>query len=74
VLVQKLGLVKSAEAGAFDLFHGLQYRCFEDPEMVLNLHNFLCDQPGYGEGKSSRITTLLDEQLKEATEYLFGKM
>ena len=41
--------------------------------MVLNLHNFLYDQPGYGEGKSSRITTLLDEQLKETMGYLFGR-
>jgi hypothetical protein len=66
-------MAESAEAGEFDLFHGLQLKCYEDPEMVLNLHNFLCDQPGYGEGKSSRITSLLDEQLKETMEYLFGK-
>jgi hypothetical protein len=66
-------MAESAEAGLFDLFHGLQYKCYADPEMVLNLHNFLGDQPGYGEGKSRRISTLLEKQLKEATEYLFGR-
>jgi hypothetical protein len=66
-------MAESAEGGEFDLIRGLQYKCYADPEMVLNLHNFLCDQEGYGEGKSRRIATLLDEQLKEAAEYLFGK-
>jgi hypothetical protein len=66
-------MAESVEAGEFDLFRSLQYKCYADPEMVLNLHNFLWDQAGYGEGKSGRIATLLEEQLKEATEYLFGK-
>jgi hypothetical protein len=66
-------MAESSEAGEFDFFHGLQHRCHADPEMISILHNFLCDEPGYGEGKSSRITALLDDQLKEATDYLFGK-
>jgi hypothetical protein len=41
--------------------------------MRLNLHNFLLENTDYGDGKSARIEALLDAQLKEATEYLFGK-
>src|SRR5580704_7154206 len=66
-------MAESSEAGIFDLFYGLQSKCYLDPEMRLNLHNFLFELPGYGEGKSSRITTLLENQLQEAIEYLFGK-
>jgi len=67
-------MAESAENAGFDLFHGLQYKCYADPEMHANLHNFLLELPGYGEGKSSRIERLLDEQLKEAQEYLFEKL
>ena len=66
-------MAESAEAGDFDLFHGLQLKCYADPEMRQNLHNFLLELPGYGKGKSSRILTVLDEQFSEITEYLFGK-
>jgi len=66
-------MAESAEEGSFDLFHGLQYKCYADPEMRLNLHNFLLELPGYGEGKSSRISKLLEEQLSEARKYLFGR-
>ena len=66
-------MAESAEAGDFDLFDGLQLKCYADPEMRQNLHNFLLELPGYGKGKSSRILTLLDEQFNEITEYLFGK-
>jgi hypothetical protein len=66
-------MAESAEAGTFDLFGGLQYRCYADPEMRSNLHNFLLDRPGYGEGKSTRIKAILDQQYSETIEYLFGK-
>jgi hypothetical protein len=66
-------MAESAEAGAFDLFGSLQTRCYVDSEMRSNLHNFLLDCPGYGDGKSPRITDILDRQFEDVSEYLFGK-
>jgi hypothetical protein len=66
-------MAESAESGGFDLFGGLQLRCYADPEMRSNLHNFLLDVPGYGEGKSVRIDSILESQFAEALTYLFGK-
>jgi hypothetical protein len=65
-------MAESAEAGTFDLFAGLQLRCYSDPEMRSNLHNFLMSRPGYGEGRSARIKALVDQQLRETKEYAFG--
>lgn len=65
-------MAESAEAGTFELFHGVQSRCHADPEMRSNLHNFLLEMPGYGEGKSDRIQSALNEQLGEVTRYLFA--
>ena len=54
-------MVESAEGGHFDLLHGLQLRCFRDPDMRRSeLHNFLMTVPGYGEGKSERVEKILD--------------
>jgi hypothetical protein len=66
-------MTESATAGTFDFLGGLQQRCYADPEMRSNLHNFLLDLPGYGEGKSPRIQSLLEEMFSEVTEYLFGE-
>jgi hypothetical protein len=65
-------MAESAEGGTFDLFHGLQLRCFRDPEMFSDLQNFLLTIPGYGQGKSERIQAILDEQWKEIQNYIFG--
>ncbi len=73
VNVQELEtMAESAEGGTFDLFHGLQLRCFNDPEMFSDLHNSLLAVPGYGQGKSERIQAILDEQWKEIQNYIFG--
>jgi hypothetical protein len=64
-------MAESAEAGAFDIFHGLQLRCHFDPEMRGGLHNFLLNVPGYGEGNSTRRQQSLAEQLDELRKYLF---
>lgn len=65
-------MAESAEVGAFDIFHGLQLRCFTDPEMRSDLHNFLLNVPGYGQGKSERFEQMFHEQFVELTRYLFG--
>jgi hypothetical protein len=73
VNVQELEtMAESAEGGTFDLFHGLQLRCFRDPEMFSDLQNFLLTVPGYGQGKSEKIEAILDEQWKEIQNYIFG--
>jgi hypothetical protein len=66
-------MTESAEAGVFDLFHGLQLKCYADPEMCQGLHNFLLTLPGYGEGRSVRVRKVIDEQFRDITKYLFGK-
>jgi len=66
-------MAESAEAGSFDIFHGLQLRCHADPEMRSALHDFLLNVPGYGEGKSNRIEKILADQWKEMEEYVFGR-
>jgi hypothetical protein len=66
-------MAESAEAGTFDIFHGLQLRCFNDPDMVSDLHNFLLNVPGYGKGKSERVNRTIDDQFSELNKYLFGK-
>ncbi len=65
-------LAESAEAGTFGMFEGLQLRCFSDPEMLSELHNFLIRLPGYG-GKTGRIEKILEEQWEEVNRYLFGE-
>jgi hypothetical protein len=67
-------MAESAEGGTYDILHGLQLRCFKDPEMRSELHNFLMTIPGYGTGKSERIETILAQQWKAIEEYLFGKV
>jgi hypothetical protein len=67
-------MVESAGGGHFDLLHGLQLRCFRDPDMRRSeLHNFLMTVPGYGEGKSERVEKILDEQWDEIEACFFGK-
>ena len=66
-------MAESAEAGSFDIFHGLQLRCHADPGMRSALHDFLLNVPGYGEGKSNRIEKILADQWKEMEEYVFGR-
>jgi hypothetical protein len=65
-------MMESAEGGTFDLLHGLQLRCFQDPDMRSELHNFLMTVPGYGVGKSDRIEKILAEQWTEMNAHLFG--
>jgi len=64
-------MAESAEAGSFDVFHGLQLRCYSDPEMRSDLQNFLLTVPGYGAGKSARIDEILDQQWDEIEKYMF---
>lgn len=64
-------MVLSAETGKFDLFHGLQLRCFRDPAMTSELHNFLMALPGYGEGRSERIMSIVEQQFAEIENSLF---
>lgn len=64
-------MAESADAGAFDIFHGLQLRCSADPEMKLGLHNFLLNVPGYSEGVSARREQSMAEQFAELRKYLF---
>jgi hypothetical protein len=66
-------MVESASAGSFDIIRALQLRCFADPEMRSELHNFLMAVPGYGEGKSEKIVKILNDQWAEMADYLFGK-
>jgi hypothetical protein len=66
-------MADSAEMGIFDLFGGLQTRCYLDPEMRSNLHNFLLDRPGYGDGISPRIRGVIDSLFDDVAEHLFGK-
>jgi len=66
-------MAESAEGGQFDIFHGLQLRCFKDPEMKSELQEFLSAIPGYGSGKSERIDTVMQQQFEELAEYSFGK-
>jgi hypothetical protein len=54
------------------MFYGLQLRCFRDPEMRSELHNFLMAVPGYGKGKSERIEKILREQWVDIEKYVFG--
>lgn len=65
-------MTESAEGGEFDLLYGLQLRCFQDPDMRLELHNFLMTVAGYGRGKSDRIEKILAEQWAEMNAHLFG--
>jgi hypothetical protein len=65
-------MVESAEGAQFDMLHGLQLRCFRDPEMRSELHNFLMMIPGYGEGKSDRVENIVEEQWEKIEEYVFG--
>ena len=65
-------MAESSEGSNFDLLYGLQLRCFNDPEMFSDLHNFLLTLPGYGQGKSQRIEAILDQQWKEIEDYIFG--
>ena len=65
-------MVESSEAGIFDMFHGLQLKCYSDPGMRAHLHNFLLTVPGYGKGVSERIDRVLDELFEEMNSYLFA--
>lgn len=65
-------MAESAEGETYDIFYGLQLRCFRDPEMRSELHNFLMTVPGYGKGKSERIEKILEEQWVEIDKYVFG--
>jgi hypothetical protein len=65
-------MAESAEGGTYDMFYGLQLRCFRDPEMRSELHNFLMAVPGYGKGKSKRIEKILQEQWVDIEKYVFG--
>jgi hypothetical protein len=65
-------MTESSEGGNFDLLHGLQLRCFRDPEMLVDLHSFLMTIPSYGIGKSDRIEKILDQQSTEMNAQLFG--
>lgn len=66
-------MAESAEGGTFDIFHGLQLRCFKDPQMTSDLHSFLMAATEYGQGKSERIEKILQEQWEELAEYSFGE-
>jgi hypothetical protein len=66
-------MAESAEAGTFDIFHGLQLRCFKDPDMKSELQEFLSTIPGYGNGKSERIERIVRDQFEELAQYSFGK-
>ncbi len=65
-------LAESAEGGTLGMFDGLQLRCFSDPHMLSELHNFLIGLPGYG-GKTGRIEKILEEQWEDVNRYLFGE-
>ncbi len=65
-------MAESAEAGTFDLFRALQLRCFTDPEMRSELHNFLLTIPGYAQARSERIDRTVDDYFTEINGYLFG--
>lgn len=65
-------MAESADGGTYDFFHGLQLRCFRDPLMSSDLHNFLMGVPGYGNGKSERIQKILEEQWGDIVTHLFG--
>ncbi len=65
-------MAESAEAGTFDLFRALQLRCFSDPEIRSELHNFLLTIPGYAQGRSERIDRIVDDYFTEINGYLFG--
>jgi len=67
-------MAESGEAGSFDIFYGLQLRCHADPEMHTELHDFLMNLPGYGQGKSNRIEAILEQQWKEMEQYIFGSV
>jgi hypothetical protein len=69
-LKQWRSLLKGAD---FDIFHGLQLRCFRDPEMRSEVHNFLMMIPGYGQGKSRRVERILEKQWEKIEQYMFGK-
>jgi hypothetical protein len=63
-------MAESAEAGNFDIIHGLQLRCHDDPEMRGGLHNFLLNIAGYGEGRSARKEKSMAEQLAEILKFI----
>lgn len=65
-------MVESSEVGAFDIFRALQLRCFADPEMVSDIHNFLLTLPEYGNRVSPRIDRVLTSLFDEMEKYLFG--
>jgi len=65
-------MAESTDGGQFDMLQGLQLRCFRDPEMRSELHNFLMMIPGYGEGKSERVENILEKQWKKIEQYMFG--
>jgi len=64
-------MVESAEAESHDIFHGLQLKCHDDSEMLLDLQDFLMNLPGYGEGTSDWVEGILEQQRKEMEGYLF---
>jgi hypothetical protein len=66
-------MAESSRAGKFDLFAGLQLKCYVDPSMTLNLHNFLLEKTNYGEGRSKCIESIVEELFAETSKYLFGK-
>jgi hypothetical protein len=41
--------------------------------MLSELHNFLMLLSSYGQGKSERIERIVDEQMAEVSQYLFGQ-
>lgn len=65
-------MAESAEAGSFDIFYGLQLRCHSDPEMLTELHDFLMNLPGYGQGKPNRIEGIIEQRWTEMEQYIFG--
>jgi len=64
-------MAESADGGDFDILYGLQLRCHSDHEMFTDLHNFLLKVPGYGQGKSARVESILEQQWNEIKRYIF---
>ena len=65
-------MAESAEGGSFDILEGLQLRCFRDPDMSSDLHNFLFGLPGYGKGKTARYQQIFDQHWLEMKTFMFG--
>ncbi len=66
-------MAESAEGGSFDILKGLQLRCFRDPDMSSDLHNFLFGLPGYGKGKTARYQQIFDQHWSEMKTFMFGE-